>query len=66
VVEMVKGKTEKLTAIEFMEQLITELMALNDKLSKLLQYFEVLSKAEYETAKAVEEIVKKGLITRAR
>jgi hypothetical protein len=63
---MVKGKTEKLTAVEFMEQLITELMALNDKLSKLLQYFEVLSKAQYETAKAVEQIVEKGLITRAR
>ena len=63
---MVRGKTEKLTAVEFMQQMITELKALNDKLSKLLQYFEVLSKAEYETAKAVEEIVKKGLITRAR
>jgi hypothetical protein len=63
---MVKGKTEKLTAVEFMEQLITELMALNDKLSKLLQYFEVLSKAQYETAKAVEQIVEKGLVTRAR
>jgi hypothetical protein len=63
---MVKGKTEKLTAAEFMEQLITELMALNDKLSKLLQYFEVLSKAQYETAKAVEQIVEKGLVTRAR
>ena len=63
---MVREKTEKLTAVEFMQQMITELKALNDKLSKLLQYFEVLSKAEYETAKAVEEIVKKGLITRAR
>jgi len=63
---MVRGKTEKLTAVEFMQQMITELKALNDKLSKLLQYFEVLSMAEYETAKAVEEIVKKGLITRAR
>jgi hypothetical protein len=63
---MVKGKTEKLTAVEFMDQLITELMALNDKLSKLLQYFEVLSKAQYETAKAVEQIVEKGLTTRAR
>jgi hypothetical protein len=63
---MVKGKTEKLTAVEFMEQLIAELMALNDKLSKLLEYFEVLSRAQYETAKAVEEIVEKGLITRAR
>jgi hypothetical protein len=49
-----------------MQQMITELKALNDKLSKLLQYFEVLSMAEYETAKAVEEIVEKGLITRAR
>lgn len=63
---MVREKTEKLTAVEFMQQMITELKALNDKLSKLLQYFEVLSMAEYETAKAVEEIVKKGLITRAR
>lgn len=63
---MVRGKTEKLTAVEFMQQMITELKALNDKLSKLLQYFEVLSMAEYETAKAVEEIVEKGLITRAR
>jgi predicted transcriptional regulator len=63
---MVKGKTEKLTAVEFMEQLITELTALNDKLGKLLQYFEVLSKAEYETAKAVQTLVEKGLITRAR
>jgi len=63
---MVKGKTEKLTAVEFMEQLITELTALNDKLDKLLQYFEVLSRAQYETAKAVEQIVEKGLVTRAR
>jgi Asp-tRNA(Asn)/Glu-tRNA(Gln) amidotransferase C subunit len=63
---MVKGKTEKLTAVEFMEQLITELTALNDKLGKLLQYFEVLSKAQCETAEAVQTLVEKGLITRAR
>jgi hypothetical protein len=63
---MVKDKTEKLTAAEFMKQTIAELAAINESLKKLAQCFEVLNDAQSETAKAIKVIVEKGVITRAR
>jgi predicted AAA+ superfamily ATPase len=63
---MVKDKTEKLTAVEFMKQTIAELAAINESLKKLVQCFEVLSDAQSETVKAIKVIVEKGVITRAR
>jgi hypothetical protein len=63
---MSKKVKEKLTAAEFMAQLLAEVKLLNasvEKVAKMAEVFERVAKAEEELIKEVRE---KGVLLRAR